>query len=127
MVPKPDGSIRVCIDFREVNEVSGFDAYPMSVVPRLIECLGQVQVLSKLDLTKGYWQIPLTLSSREKTAFTAPQGLFQFTRMLFGMHGVAATFQRLIDQVLQDHKDYAAAYIDDIIVYSPHGSGIWRT
>lgn len=119
MVPKPDGSVRVCIDFRKVNEVSRFDAYPMPVVPGLLQCLGQAQVLSKLDLTKGYWQIPLTPSSQEKTAFAAPQGLFHFTQMPFGLHRAAATFQRLMDQVLQNHTQYTAVYIDDIIIYSP--------
>lgn len=116
MVPKPDGSVWVCINFRKVNEVSWFDAYPMPVVSGILERLGRAQVLSKFDLTKGYWQIPLIPSSREKTAFAAPQGLFQFKWMPFGLHGAVATFQRLNDQVLRDHWDYAAAYIDDIIV-----------
>lgn len=120
MVPKPDASVRMCINFRKVNEVSCFDAYPMPVVPGLLEQPGQAQVLSKFDLTKGYWQIPLTPTSWEKMAFATTKGLFQFKRMPFELHEVAATFQRLMDQVLGNNQGYAAAYIDDIIIYSPN-------
>lgn len=76
MIPKPDGSVRGCIDFRKVNEVSCFEAYSMPVVPGLLDRLGRVQYISKFDLTKRYWQIPLTLVLWEKTVFAAPQGLF---------------------------------------------------
>lgn len=68
-------------------------------------------MLSKLNLMKGYWQIPLTSFSREKMAFSAPQGLFQFMRMSFGLHGAATTFQWFMDQVLRDHKDCASSLI----------------
>ncbi|XP_042300045.1 uncharacterized protein LOC121917995, partial [Sceloporus undulatus] len=118
MVPKPDGSIRFCIDFRQVNKVSKFDAYPMPGAINLLERLGQARFLSSLDLTKGYWQIELRPEDREKTAFATPKGLFQFTRMPFGLHGAAATFQRLMDRVLQGLEFCAAAYIDDIIIFS---------
>ncbi|KAJ1096234.1 hypothetical protein NDU88_001377, partial [Pleurodeles waltl] len=59
LVPKPDGSIRFCIDFRQVNAASQFDTYPLPRVDELLERLGKVKYMSTLDLTKGYWQIPL--------------------------------------------------------------------
>ncbi|XP_065434808.1 scavenger receptor cysteine-rich type 1 protein M130-like [Chrysemys picta bellii] len=118
LVPKPDGTTRFCIDFRKVNAISRFDAYPMPRVDELLERLGGAKYLSTLDLTKGYWQIPLTPNSRAKTAFPTPFGLFQFVTMPFGLHGAAATFQHLMNKVLQPHNQYAAAYIDDIVVYS---------
>ncbi|XP_075779243.1 uncharacterized protein LOC142827525 [Pelodiscus sinensis] len=118
LVPKPNGSVRFCIDFRKVNAISQFDAYPMPRVDVLLERLGRARYISTLDLTKGYWQIPLTPRTKAKTAFPTPFGLYQFTMMPFGLHGAAATFQRLMDQVLAPHNAYAAAYIDDIIVYS---------
>lgn len=114
MVPKPDGSMRVCIDFRKVNEILRFYAHSMPVVPGLLEKLGKAKCLSKLDLMKGYWQIPLAHASWENTAFATPQGLFHFTFMPFGLHGTAAIFQRLMDQVLA----YAAACIHDVIIFS---------
>ncbi|XP_075779924.1 uncharacterized protein LOC142827821 [Pelodiscus sinensis] len=118
LVPKPDGSLRFCIDFRKVNAQSRFDAYPMPRVDELLDRLGGARYLSTLDLTRGYWQIPLTPASREKTAFSTPFGLYHFTRMPFGLHGAAATFQRLMDRVLREQGRWAAAYIDDIVVYS---------
>lgn len=117
LVPKSDGSTRFCIDFRKLNSVSEFDAYPMPKIDNLLEKLGKAQYLSSLDLTKGYWQIPLA-EDKEKTAFCTPKGLFHFTYMPFGLHGAAASFQRLMDEVLEPVTHCTAAYIDDIIVFS---------
>ena len=71
LVPKPDGTYRFCNNFRKLNEVSAFDAYPMPREDELIERLGPARFISTLDLTKVYWQIPL---AREKTAFATPDG-----------------------------------------------------
>ena len=118
LVPKPEGTFRFCNDFRRLNEVSEFDAYPMPRVDELIERLGPARYLTTLDLTKGYWQVPLTRTAREKTAFATPGGLYQYTVLPFGVHGAPATFQRMMDQLLWPHQAYAAAYIDDIIIHS---------
>ncbi len=90
----------------------------MPRVDELIERLGKAKYLSTLDLCKGYWQIPLTNTSKQLTAFRVPSGLYQFTVMPFGFHGAAATFQRTMDCVLRGTEDFAAAYIDDVVVYS---------
>lgn len=118
MVAKPNGTWRFCNDFRQLNKISKFDAYPMPRVDEIIEKLGKAQYLTTLDITKGYWQIPLTPNAREKTAFATPYGLYQYKVMPFGLHGAPASFQRLMDRVLQPHAEYASEYIDDIIVYS---------
>ena len=118
IVPKPDGSLRFCNDFRKLNDVSRFDSYPMPRADEMIERLGAARFVSTLDLTKGYWQVPLTDRAKAKTAFSTPQGLFQYTVMPFGVHGAPATFQRLMDRVLRPHQNYSSAYIDDIIVFS---------
>lgn len=118
LVPKMDGSIRFCIDFRYLNTISQFDSYPTPRIDDLLERLGKAEYLTTIDLCKGYWQVPLTERSRELTAFRTPWGLFQFTVMPFGLHGAPATFQRLMDQVLCDVSSCAAAYLDDIVIYS---------
>ena len=119
LAPKPDGTERFCNDFRKVNEISKFDAYPMPRVDELIERLGPARFVSTLDLTKGYWQVPLTERAKEKTAFATPEGLYHYKVLPFGVHGAPATFQRMMDQVLRPHRGYAAAYLDDVIVHSP--------
>ncbi len=118
LVPKTDGSVRFCVDYRKVNAVSKFDAYPMPRVDELLDRLGAARFYLTLDLTKGYWQIPLSPLSKEKTAFTTPFGLHRFVTLPFGLFGAPATFQRLMDKVLRPHSAYAAAYLDDIIIHS---------
>lgn len=78
LVPKPDNSIWFCIDFREVNKVASFNTYPITRVDILLSQLGEASYMSALDLTKGYWQIPLQSQHRKKTAFATPKILFQF-------------------------------------------------
>ncbi len=92
LVPKTDGSVRFCVDYRKVNAVSKFDAYPMPRVDELLDRLGTARFYSTLDLTKGYWQIPLSTFSKEKSAFTTPFGLHQFITLPFGLFGAPLPF-----------------------------------
>ena len=117
LVGKPDGAVRFCVDYRRVNAVSKFDAYPMPRIDELVDRLGMATYYTTLDCTKGYWQIPLSPAAREKTAFSTPLGLYQFKVLPFGLFGAPATFQRLMDRVLRPHAAYAAAYLDDIVIY----------
>ncbi|KAF0045874.1 hypothetical protein F2P81_002403 [Scophthalmus maximus] len=119
LTPKPEGTDRFCNDFRKLNEVSKFDAYPMPRVDELIERLGPARFVTTLDLTKGYWQVPLTKEAKEKTAFSTPDGLYHYKVLPFGVHGAPATFQHMMDQILCPHREYAATYLDDIIIHSP--------
>lgn len=118
IVFKKDGSLRICIDFRKINSVSEFDAYPMPRIDDLLDRIGAAGYITTLDLCKGYWQVPLEVSSRPYTAFRTPAGLFQFTVMPFGLHGAPATFQRLMDKVLQGCEEFSAAYLDDVVIFS---------
>jgi len=68
LVPKPDGTIGFCNDFRQLNNIYNFDTYPMPRVDELIEPLGKSRYITTLDLTKGYWQVPLAPAAREKTS-----------------------------------------------------------
>ncbi len=118
MVPKLDNTLRFCNDIRKLNEVSTFDGYPMPRVDELLDRLGKARYISTLDLTKGYCQVPLVPSSREKTAFSTPSGHWQYRVLPFGLHGAPATFQRLMDVILRPHQEYAAAYLDDVVIHS---------
>ena len=120
MVPvkKSDGSIRLCIDFRKVNSVTVPDPYDMPLIEDLLDQVGEAVYLSKLDLTKGFYQIPLEAHDRDKTSFCTPWGKFRFTRMPFGLRNAPATFQRMMHDVLRGQEEHAASYIDDSLVYS---------
>jgi len=100
LVPKKDGTIRFCINFRYLNSVSKFDSYPTLRMDELTERLGKAKYLTTIDLSKGYWQVPLSERSRELTAFRTSWGLFEFTVLPFGLHGAPATFQRLMDLLI---------------------------
>ncbi|XP_033730000.1 uncharacterized protein LOC117319277 [Pecten maximus] len=117
MVKKKDGSNRFCIDFRGLNRVTIFDAEPMPNTEDIFARLGNARYFSKLDLSKGYWQVPLSADAKEMTAFTTPRGLFQFRVMPFGLVNAPATFSRLMRKLLRgmDHLDN---FIDDIIIYT---------
>ncbi|XP_071818156.1 uncharacterized protein [Apostichopus japonicus] len=117
-VPKKDGSIRICTDYRKLNQVTKFDAYPIPRVDDIIDDVSGSPFISTLDLTKGYYQVPLSHTAREKSAFITPFGLFEYLVMPFGMRNAPATFQRLVDNVLQGCEEFAMAYIDDIVIFS---------
>ena len=74
--------------------------------------------LSKLDLSRGFYQIPIRMEDRDKTAFCSPYGKYRFTRMPFGLRNAPSTFQRTMHTVLRGQEDHSATYIDDILVYS---------
>ncbi|CAM5084208.1 unnamed protein product, partial [Natator depressus] len=118
LVPKPDGEIRFCVDYRKLNAVTRPDNYPMPRTDELLEKLGRAQFISTLDLTKGYWQVPLDESAKERSAFTTHLGLYEFNVLPFGLRNAPATFQRLVDGLLAGLGEYAVAYLDDVAIFS---------
>ena len=78
MVRKKDGTHRFCIDYRQLNAVTKADTHPLPRIDDLLDQLGQCRFFSKLDLAAGYWQIRVSDTSREKTAFVTPHGLYEF-------------------------------------------------
>lgn len=121
MVPKKDGSLRFCVDFRKINQVIEKDAYPLPYISNTLDKLRNAQYLSSLDIKSAYWQIPLHPDSQPYTAFTVPnRGLFEFCRLPFGLTTAPSVFQRIIDRVIgADLEPYVFTYLDDIIVISP--------
>jgi len=78
MVRKKDGTQRFCVDYWALNAVTMADTFPLPRVDDLLDQLGNLRFFTTLDLASGYWQIRLSQSSQEKTAFSVPQGLFEF-------------------------------------------------
>ena len=116
IVPKKAGGVRICVDYRQLNQHTKFDSYPMPRVDELLDAIGQARYLTMLDLCKGYWQVPLKEEDQTKTAFASPIGLFQFTVMPFGLCGAPATFQRLMDTVLRGTEQFTGVYLDNIVI-----------
>ena len=120
-VPKKDGSLRICIDYRRLNSVTVPDPYYMCTLEEILEKVGNSGCLSKLDLSKGYYQIGIEEESKDKTAFVTPFGKYRFNRMPFGLRNAPAIFQRTIEEVLRGCFEFSAPYIDDILVFSDNG------
>ena len=117
LVPKPDSSIRYCTDYRKVNVLSKTDSFP---IPRMEDCIdriGNAKYITKCDLLKGYWCLPLTERAKEISAFVTPDGLYQYKVMPFGMKNSQATFQRLMNICLKDLEG-VEVYVDDIVIFS---------
>ena len=111
LVGKSDGTFRFCTDYRRVNAVTKPDCYPL---PRLDDCIDR---LSKFDLLKGYWQIPLTSRAKEISAFVMPDDFLSYRVMAFGMQNYPMSFQRLIYTVLSGMPG-CDAYLDDVVLWS---------
>ncbi|KRH92791.1 LTR retrotransposon, partial [Pseudoloma neurophilia] len=118
-VPKPDGSIRMCLDFRPLNSVCIRDNYQMQNVEDILDRLAKASFFTTLDATSGYYQIPLEQDSQEKTAFTWNRKRYQFTRMPFGLVNAPASFQKMMDTIFSaDTEWFVIPYLDDIIIFS---------
>ncbi len=117
MVPKPDGSFRPCGDYRRLNTVTEDNRYPLPSIQDFTANLAGCTVFSKIDLVKGYHQVPMAESDIPKTAICTPFGLFEYIFMPFGLKNAAQTFQRLMDKLFR-HLPFMFVYLDDILMAS---------
>jgi hypothetical protein len=118
MVRKKDGSWRPCGDYGQLNLQTVEDKYPLPNMADLAARLDGCNFFSKLDLRKGYLQVPVAATDIPKTAIITPFGLFKFLRMPFGLRNAGMTFQRLMDSLL-GNLPFAFMYLDNILVASP--------
>ena len=124
LVTKKDGGTRFCVDYRHLNDATIKDAYPLPRIDDTLDMLAGKQWFSTLDLASGYWQVSLSQAARAKTAFATHSGLFQFRVMPFGLCNAPATFERLMDRVLQGLRwSRCLVYLDDIISFGGTFSG----
>ncbi|KAK7096255.1 hypothetical protein V1264_005571 [Littorina saxatilis] len=117
VVKKKDGTNRVCIDFRKVNKITVFDPEPMPTAADLFRRLTGSKIFSKIDLSKGYWQIPVREEDIPKTAFATPDGTYECLRMPFGMVNSGATLKRGMRKMLKGMKN-VVYYWDDLLVHT---------
>ena len=116
-VRKKDGTIRMCVDYRRLNSVTIPDKFP---IPNLLDSifgLSGTKFFTKLDLIRGYYQLPVEESSRPYTAFSTTRGHWQFKRLSFGLRNAPSAFQREIQAVLHSFpSNKVIVYIDDILI-----------
>ena len=115
-VPKQDGSIRVCGDFKvTINPVLNVDQYPLPKPSDLMTCSTGGKIFTKLDLTAAYQQMLLDEESSKLVVINTHQGLYRYTRLPFGVASAPAVFQRAMDSILQG-MSHVICYIDDILI-----------
>ena len=116
-IRKPDGRLRMCIDYRKVNDVTVKDRFPMRVVSECVYSMYGMKVFTKLDLVRGYYQMPVAEESRHITAFSTGKRHYQFRNLSFGLANAPAAFQRAMNVVLSGFPgDRVLVFLDDILI-----------
>jgi hypothetical protein len=116
---KKDGTKRMCIDYRALNEVTIKNKYPLPRIEDLFDQLRGANVFSKIDLRSGYHQLRIRPSDIPKTTFITKYGLYEYTFMSFGLMNAPSFFMYLMNSVFMDYQDkFVVVFIDDILIYS---------
>ena len=116
VVPKADGSVRICVDLSRLNESVRREHHPLPAVEQALAQLAEAQIFSKIDANSGFWQIPLAKESALLTTFITPFGRFCFNRLPFGITSAPEHFQRRMSEILHDVEG-AVCLMDDILVH----------
>jgi transposase InsO family protein/predicted aspartyl protease len=119
LVRKKDGSVRFCIDYRRLNDITRKDSYPLPRIDDSLDALRGSTWFSTMDLASGYWQVEMDPADAEKTAFATTCGFYQFKVMPFGLCNAPSTFERMMEFLLAGlHWETCLIYLDDIIVFA---------
>ncbi len=117
-VSKKDGTKRLCVNYRQLNEITKQDSYPLPLIKELQDRLGRVKWFTSLNLKEAYYWVQMKEGKEWKTAFQTRYRHYKYTVMLFGLKNAPVTFQRLINDMLREYlDDFAITYLDDILIY----------
>ena len=118
VVPKPNSTRRLCVDYRKLNNLIEPDPIPMPRIDALLHRLGGATIMTKLYMNRGYWQVPIALSDVGLTCFVTSHGPYHWRFLPFGLRNAPATFSRLVTKVFKGLEEFCEAYLDDIMVFS---------
>jgi len=126
-VKKKDKTLRLCVHYHPLNEVTIKNKFPLPRIDLLFDQLAGAKVFSKIDLRSGYHQIKIRPEDIPKTAFTTRYGLYQYLVMSFGLTNTLAYFMYLMNTVFMPKLDkFVVVFIDDILIYSKNKENMWN-
>jgi len=118
-VKKKDGTLRMVVDYRRLNDITVKNNYPLPLIDELFDQLGQAKYFSSMDMVSGYWQQRIAEKDIEKTAFTTKFGHFEFRVLPFGLKNAPSSFMAMVNDILRPYLNkFVLAYLDDVLIFS---------
>ena len=118
-VPKSNGKLRLCIDYRKLNAITKKNAFPIPLIDNLISQVTKAKIFTRLDLPNAYHHLRITQNDEWKTAFRCSEGHYEFRVIPFGLTNAPACFQKMMQDIFKNHLNvFVIVYLDDILIYS---------
>jgi len=118
-VKKKDRALRLCVDYRQLNEITSKDRRPLPLIGESLDQLSSATIYTKLDIRDAYYNLRIAAGDKSKTAFRTRYELYEYCVMPFGLTNVLVSFQRWMNGILSEYLDiFCVAYLDDILIFS---------